>query len=80
MAILAGLVLGTVAGVRGWNVSGWRLLVLPVCLAGLEIIVNVARFGVSAVVVWSVVLVVLTVVATRGARAATVRWAKSRTH
>jgi hypothetical protein len=75
MAILAALVFGTVAGARSWNVSGWRLLVLPLCLAALEIIVNVGRFGTSSVAVWSVILVVLTVVATLGTRAASARWA-----
>ena len=80
MAIVAGLVVGTVAGVRGWKVSGWRLLVLPLCLAGIEIIVNTARFGASAVAGWSVILVVLTVGATLGTRAATARWTKSHTH
>jgi hypothetical protein len=80
MAILAGLTLGTLAGVRGWNVSSWRLVVLPLCLAGLEIIVNMARFGASAVAIWSVFLIVLSVLATLGTRAAIARWTESHTH
>jgi hypothetical protein len=79
MAVLAGLVLGTLAGVRGWTISSWRLVVLPLCLAGLEVIVNMARFGAAGVAVWSAVLVVLAVVATLGTRAATARWAESHT-
>jgi len=78
--VLAGLALGTLAGVRGWSVSASRLLVLPLSLAGIEIIVNMARFGAATVAVWSVVLVVLAVVATLGARAATARWTESHTH
>jgi hypothetical protein len=80
MAVLVGLAVGAVAGLRRWNLSGRRLVVIPLCFAGLEIIVNMARFGVAAVAVWSVILVVLAALATLGARAATLRWAGSHTH
>ena len=80
MAVLVGLMIGALAGLRRWRVPGWRLLVLPLGVAGLEIVTNLVRFGASEVALWSVVLVVLTVVATLGTRAATVRWAESRAH
>jgi len=77
MAVLAGLVVGTLAGLRRWHVSRGRLLIVPLCLAGLEIVVNMARFGSAAVALWSVILVVLAVVVTLGTRAAATRWVES---
>ena len=80
MAVLVGLAVGAFAGLRRWNVSSRRLLVVPLCFAALEIIVNVARFGLGAVALWSVILLVLATVGTLGARAATARWAASHAH
>ena len=67
MAVLAGLIVGVIGALRGWRLRS--CLVPPLLFAALEIVVNTQRFGVGAMVVWTPILIVLTVGATAGALA-----------
>jgi hypothetical protein len=69
MAVVAGLVIGTLGAVRGWTLR--TCLSLPLLLAIVEVVVNTRLFGVAAMVVWTPILLALTVGATAGARAGT---------
>jgi hypothetical protein len=77
MAVLVGLVIGIVAGYRRANVRFGIVLIIPMCVAALEIIVNAARFGVAAMAVWTPILLGLTIGATAAAVAGG-RWLSGR--
>ena len=71
MAVVAGLIIGVIGALRGWRLRS--CLVPPLLLAALEVVVNTIRFGVGAMVVWTPILIALTVGATAGARALTLK-------
>ena len=78
MAALVGLAVGFLAGFqRKTVVPFWLVLVVPLSVAALEIVVNADRFGVAAMAVWSVILVILTIGATAAAMAGG-RWLSAR--
>ena len=79
MAALAGLVVGFVAAYWCHDLRFGIVLIIPMGLAALEIIVNTARFGVGAMVVWTPILFTLTVGATAAAFAGG-RWLSGRRH
>jgi hypothetical protein len=67
MAVLVGLVVGFVAAYRRNNLRFGIVLIIPMGVAALEIVVNTARFGVGSMVVWTPILLTLTVAATAAA-------------
>jgi tellurite resistance protein TehA-like permease len=78
MAVLVGLVFGFAAGFqRKTVVPFWLVLVVPLSVAALEIVVNADRFGVLAMALWSVILVILTIGAAAAAMAGG-RWLSAR--
>jgi hypothetical protein len=67
MAALVGLAVGAAFG---WLLpaTAFRMVVaIPLCVAGVELVVNATRFGVSAIVLWGPILLALTYLATLGA-------------
>ena len=48
MAVLVGLVVGFIGGVRRRRIALAILLILPLAMALLEIVVNTVRFGASS--------------------------------
>ena len=79
MAVLAGLVVGFIAAYRSHDSRFAMVLIIPLCVAALEIVVNTARFGVSSMVVWTPILLTLTIGATAASFAGG-RWLSSRRH
>ena len=78
MAVLVGLVLGVAAGLWRTNLRFTVVAIVPLGVAALEIIVNTARFGATAMVVWAPILLTLTFAATAAALAFG-RWLRRRT-
>lgn len=79
MAVLAGFLIGFVAAYRRMGTKFVVVLIVPMVLAAVEIVVNTVRFGVAAMVVWTPVLIVLTVAATAAGTVAG-RWVTARRH
>jgi hypothetical protein len=79
MAVLVGLVVGFVAASRRTDLRFGFVLIIPMGVAALEIIVNTARFGVGPMVLWTPILLTLTVAAT-AATFAGGRWLSDRRH
>ena len=79
MAVLVGLVVGFVTAYRRNDLRFGIVLIIPIGVAALEIIVNTARFGVGPMVVWTPILLTLTVSAT-AATFAGGRWLSGRRH
>jgi hypothetical protein len=64
MAALVGLVVGAVFGWLLPATSLRKVLAIPLGVAGVELVVNATRFGVSAIVLWGPILLALTCLAT----------------
>ena len=79
MAVLAGILIGFVAAYRRMAPKFVVVLIVPIVVAAVEIVVNTVQFGVAAMVVWTPVLIVLTVAGTATGTVAG-RWVAARRH